>query len=115
MLLSLSLPLRRVAVHCPRAVSIRPADQRAVLHSPCGPIANMLCTPVWANRSAGDRVPLIWQVTRGPPVHPPLQSGSVPFPPNVDPDSLDGYTWGRLRPTYIGYLRKTAWQVVGIR
>src|SRR5258706_7192275 len=99
MLLGLSLPLRRVAIRCPRAVSIRPADQRAALHSPRGPIANMLGTPVWASRSAGDRVPLVWQVTRGLPVHPPLRSGSVPFPPNVDADSLDGYTWGRLRTT----------------
>src|SRR5258706_10716833 len=79
------------------AASWRPTDLRAALHPPCGPFANVLCTPVWASRSAGDRVPLIWQVTRGPPVHPPLRSGSVPFPPNVDADRLDCYTWRRLR------------------
>ncbi len=50
--------------------------------------------------------PHFWQVTRGPPVHPPHWSGSVPFPPNVDADSLDDTPEVAFRQPRLGTIVK---------
>src|SRR5258706_8295702 len=91
MLLSLSLPLRLSSLFAdcvPLPCGLLTHACRSI--PPVVRIAD-ISIALWCGLAGrpGIASPLFWQVTRGLPVHPLHWSSLVPFPPNVDTDSLD--------------------------